>query len=139
MSQIRSSGSLIERRLYAIVRATLGKRTRIVRNAPLLGRPDLFVPSLRLVIFADGCFYHCCPQHGRVPKSNREYWEPKLARNVSRDNARRRKLRQGGLAVWRIWEHSLEGRALARTSVHLRARLTSRKALLADRSKRSSG
>jgi len=25
-------------------------------------------------VFVDGCFWHCCPAHGRPPKTNRSYW-----------------------------------------------------------------
>ena len=78
MSQIRSAGTIPEKRLYVLVREALGFRWRIDLNARALpGQPDLFVPSLRLVLFADGCFYHSCPRHGHQPKSNRKYWLPK--------------------------------------------------------------
>src|ERR1035441_964074 len=81
MSRIRSFGTTPERRLYALVRETLGPRWRIDLNTRTLpGQPDVFIPSLRLVLFADGCFYHGCPRHGHQPKSNQEYWLPKLAR-----------------------------------------------------------
>lgn len=116
MSLIRSSGTSPEKILYALVREAIGWRWRIdcnVRNLP--GRPDIVIPALRLVIFADGCFYHKCPVHGHVPKSNSEYWIPKLELNSRRDNRNRRKLRTMGFSVWTIWEHSLEGRSLGRT------------------------
>ncbi len=127
MSRIRSSGTRIELRLYEMVRALLGGRWRIDQNDRALpGAPDVVVPSLRLVILADGCFYHCCPKHGRVPDSNRAYWEPKLAGNVRRDRAHRRALRALGFSVWRFWEHDLEYRGLARTYAVLERRLAKR-------------
>ena len=36
-------------------------------------------------MFVDGCFWHQCPEHGSMPVRNRDYWEPKLRRNVERD------------------------------------------------------
>lgn len=124
MSRIRSSGTQIEDRLYAIVRGILGNRWRIDRNVTQLpGQPDLVVPSLKLAIFADGCFYHCCPKHGHIPKSNRAYWQPKLARNRKRDCSNRRKLRAMGYSVWRVWAHGLKGHAAMRTSLILSKRL----------------
>lgn len=127
MALIRSSGTRIETRLYEMVRAILGGRWRIDQNdRDLPGTPDVVVPSLRLVLLADGCFYHRCPRHGRVPDSNRAYWEPKLARNVQRDRRNRRALRAMGYSVWRFWEHDLEYRGVQRTLAVLERRLAKR-------------
>lgn len=120
MSQIRSEGTGIEASLYALVRQALDYRWRIDRNrTDLPGKPDLVIPRLRIAFFADGCFFHCCPRHGRVPESNRQYWEPKLHRNVQRDLRVRRQLRQEGFSVWRIWEHELKT-ATSRSRARLR-------------------
>ena len=54
MSRIRSAGTTPERRLYVLVREALDFRWRIDLNARALpGQPDLFIPSLRLALFAD--------------------------------------------------------------------------------------
>lgn len=128
MSKIRSSGTTPENKLHLMVRSIIGHRWRIdLNDKDLPGKPDLVVPSLHLVVFADGCFYHQCPKHGRIPDSNREYWEPKLRRNVARDRANRRRLRALGYSVWRVWEHDLRSKAaMARTHRHLTSRLTRR-------------
>ena len=116
MSRIRSVGTTPERRLYLLVRETLGARWRIDLNArDLPGQLDVFIPSLHLVLFADGCFYHGCPRHGHRPKSNRKYWLPKLARNQKRDLANRKALRAMGCMVWAFWEHELRGKELEKT------------------------
>jgi DNA mismatch endonuclease, patch repair protein len=116
MSRIRSKGTKTEETLYRGVRAILGRRRRIDRNCAFLpGKPDLFIPSFGLAIFVDGCFYHGCPLHGHIPKSNAEYWAPKIERNMARDTSTRRKLRRIGYRVWRFWEHDLEGRKTERT------------------------
>ena len=123
MAQIRSSGTKPENRLYELVRAAIGRRRRIDRNAKeILGCPDLYIPSFRLAIFLDGCFYHGCPVHGHIPKSNEEYWAPKIARNISRDKSNTHKLRHMGYRVWRFWEHSVEGKKAAATALVLRRR-----------------
>lgn len=124
MSRIRSSGTSPELRLHAMVREILGHRRRVDLNVTRLpGQPDILIPSLRLAIFADGCFYHNCPVHGHQPKSNETYWTPKLARTTRRDKANRRKLRSLGYAVWRFWEHDFKGRDVERTYRSLRIRL----------------
>lgn len=115
MSNIRAHGSKPEERLYRLVRVILGHRWRIDRNVETLpGRPDVVVPSLRLILLADGCFFHMCPKHGRIPDTNTQYWKPKLERNVERDRQNREALRRRGYAVWRVWEHDLRGTRLER-------------------------
>lgn len=127
MSRIRSTGTKPEAVLYDMAREALGPRWRIDRHrSDLPGRPDIVIPSLRLAVFVDGCFFHHCPQHGRIPDSNRSYWEPKLAGNVARDGRNRRALRRGGWSVHRFWEHDLKtvrareqaARRIARTITH---------------------
>lgn len=109
MSRIRSTGTTPENQLFELTVEVLGRRRKIVRNAEQWeGKPDIWIPSLQLVFFADGCFFHGCPQHCRMPATNRDYWEKKIARNQQRDRRCRRRLRQLGFAVWRFWEHDLK-------------------------------
>jgi DNA mismatch endonuclease, patch repair protein len=77
-------------------------------------RPDIAFTARRVAVFVDGCFWHCCPQHGTQPANNAWYWEPKLARNVARDRAADAALCAAGWSVVRIWEHeSLEAAVAA--------------------------
>ena len=109
MSKIRSSGTKPEAAAYLVFRAILGYRWRIETHNPgILGQPDLFIPSLSLVVFVDGCFYHGCPIHGHIPKTHKKYWAPKLERTAKRDRRYRAKLRKQGYAVWHLWEHDLK-------------------------------
>lgn len=74
------------------------------------GRPDFYFPSQRLVLFIDGCFWHCCPTcHRRTPRNNADFWSRKLEANRKRDNRVRRALRAQGYHVMRVWEHQLRG------------------------------
>jgi len=107
MAAIRSKGNkATELRLVAILRATGIRGWR--RHQPLPGRPDFVFRRERLVIFVDGCFWHGCPRHFRMPKSNREYWERKLGRNIRRDRGNNKSLRKAGWQVLRFWQHSLD-------------------------------
>lgn len=127
MSRIRSTGTTPEVLLYQIVRLSLGHRWRIRRNVrDLPGQPDIFVPTLSLVVFADGCFFHRCPEHGRIPETNRSYWGPKLAGNVRRDIQNDEKLRSLGYSVWRYWEHDFRGKNLSATRKKIADRLNQR-------------
>lgn len=68
-------------------------------------RADIVFTARRVVVFFDGCFWHACPTHGRNPTANQDYWGPKLARNVERDELNRAALEREGWRVVRIWEH----------------------------------
>jgi DNA mismatch endonuclease (patch repair protein) len=107
MAAIRSSGTSPELRLAVALKALFPRRRIVERPRELPGRPDFYLPGLSLAIFADGCFWHCCPEHGRVPGDNREYWEPKLARNAARDREAGKALRRLGIRPVRLWEHEL--------------------------------
>jgi DNA mismatch endonuclease, patch repair protein len=76
-------------------------------------RPDIAFTARRVAIFVDGCFWHCCPEHGSQPANNTWYWEPKLARNVERDRAADAALDAAGWRVVRIWEHEALDDAVA--------------------------
>lgn len=88
---------------------SLGYRFRLHRK-DLPGVPDLVFPSKRKIIFVHGCFWHGHPCRGepRLPKTNRDYWVPKIARNVERDGAHLRELDCLGWDVLTIWECELK-------------------------------
>jgi DNA mismatch endonuclease (patch repair protein) len=107
MAAIRSKGNKrTELKLASIFRGYGIKGWR--RHPPLPGRPDFLFSRQRLVVFVDGCFWHGCRWHCRMPKSRGEYWAPKIARNKARDIESGKKLRKLGWRVYRIWEHSLK-------------------------------
>lgn len=53
-----------------------------VRTLP--GWPDLASKSARVAVFVDGCFWHKCPKHYRIPKTRTEFWTKKVSRNVEK-------------------------------------------------------
>jgi DNA mismatch endonuclease (patch repair protein) len=121
MRQVRSrANKATELRLVELLRAAGLKGWR--RHAPIPGRPDFIFRAQRVAIFVDGCFWHGCKRHCRMPASNQTYWNAKIARNVARDRATTRKLRALGWQVIRIWEHELKtspNQAVARIAVAL--------------------
>ena len=72
----------------------------------LPGKPDLVFPRLSKIIEVRGCFWHqhpwCIDAH--IPQTRREYWEPKLNRNIERDRLNLRQLRKLGYRVLIVWE-----------------------------------
>jgi len=77
-------------------------------------RPDIVFTRRRLAVFIDGCFWHCCPEHGNLPRANNAYWAAKLERNVARDTRVDRALQEAGWAVLRLWEHLESEEAVGR-------------------------
>ncbi|MBI5355312.1 MAG: very short patch repair endonuclease [Candidatus Aenigmarchaeota archaeon] len=69
---------------------------------------DIAFPKKKVAIFVDGCFWHQCPWHSHLPKSNKRYWVPKLKRNVERDKRKNNAIKKEGWKVVRVWEHSLK-------------------------------
>lgn len=57
------------------------------------------------MVLVDGCFWHSCPEHGTLPRANRDWWVWKLEHNRERDADTDRRLHDLGWAVVRIWEH----------------------------------
>jgi DNA mismatch endonuclease (patch repair protein) len=106
MSRVRSQGNkATELRLVQLFRTH--KITGWRRNAKLFGKPDFVFPTERVAVFVDGCFWHKCPVHGGVPRSNRTFWLKKLSSNQERDRHVARQLEASGWHVVRIWQHDL--------------------------------
>ena len=82
---------------------------RFRRNVEsLFGKPDISIKSKRIVIFIDSCFWHGCELHCRVPKSNTEYWNAKINRNIKRDIFVTSHYRELSWRILRVWEHELK-------------------------------
>lgn len=75
----------------------------------LPGRPDVVFVGCRKVIFIHGCFWHShgCKVGSREPKSNRDYWLPKIKRNRVRDAEHLISLQGLGWSVLTVWECEL--------------------------------
>jgi len=127
MSSIRSTGSKAEARLEEILNKIFKGELVLPHPDGIPGKPDCSVPSLSLLAFADGCFWHGCPVHGRIPDDNHDYWETKIARNRARDRFVTRELRSLGFHVVRLWDHELKDGLSATRKI----RRVKRKALLA--------
>jgi DNA mismatch endonuclease, patch repair protein len=66
---------------------------------------DIVFPTPRLAVFIDGCFWHGCPEHHTVARTNADYWSSKVERNRNRDKETDVLLADAGWTVLRIWEH----------------------------------
>ena len=127
MSAVRSGGN----RATELVLVKLLRNNGISgwrRRVTLPGKPDFIFHKQRVAIFVDGCFWHGCSKHCRMPHGNRDYWQAKIGGNKARDQIVRRALRRAGWRVLRIWEHELarknEKRLLRRIQRALDANFT---------------
>ena len=106
MTNIRSTNTKIEKDVTKAV-WNLGYRFR--KNVKTLpGKPDIAIQKYKIVIFLDSCFWHKCPEHFKKPKSNLEYWEPKIKRNIERDSQINQYYKDHNWHILRIWEHEIK-------------------------------
>lgn len=105
MSRIRSVSGM-ERRARPL--ATLAAGCRL-RHQPkgVFGRPDYASKSRKVAVFVDGCWFHSCPRHFTMPKTNRPFWRRKFKRNVERRREVSAVLKGDGWKIMRIWEHEV--------------------------------
>lgn len=95
-----------------------------VNDQRLPGRPDVAFTRARVAVFVDGCFWHRCPEHGTLPRHNRDWWLAKLDRNVTRDRSKDAALGGLGWTVLHVWEHEAAEAAADRIEAAWRQALT---------------
>ena len=108
MSKIKSQNTQPEIKLRKYL-WNIGYRYRLnVSN--LAGKPDIVISKLKLIIFIDGEFWHGYKwkEKKKKIKANRQYWIPKIERNMKRDKKYNQILRQNGWTVLRFWEHQIK-------------------------------
>ena len=84
---------------------------------------DIAFTGKKIAVFVDGCFWHGCPLHGHIPKSNKAYWVPKLRKNKERAKKKNARLKATGWKPLHIWEHELKNpkKAIAKIKKALRS------------------
>jgi DNA mismatch endonuclease, patch repair protein len=109
MSGIRSKNTQPEKRIRSLLHA-LGFRYRL-HAAVMPGKPDLVFSRYRSVIFVHGCFWHGhnCPLF-KMPATRSEFWEAKINKNRTNDQAATEALHDLGWRVAIVWECALRGR-----------------------------
>lgn len=66
---------------------------------------DIAFTRARLAVYVDGCFWHGCPEHHSLPRTNSTWWTWKVELNRTRDADTNRELEDAGWTVLRFWEH----------------------------------
>jgi len=107
MSHNRSRNTSIE---VLLRKALWHKGIRYRKNVKALpGCPDIAITKYKVAIFCDGEFWHGknWKKLKETIKTNRDYWIPKLERNITRDNANEKKLENMGWVVLRFWGNEI--------------------------------
>lgn len=106
MKNIRSQWTSIELFIHNYLK---GNKIKHEMHPDINGSPDLIIKDKKTAIFIHGCFWHKCPKCYKEPKSNKEYWLPKIDKNVKRDRRNTNSLKKQGFKVITYWEHDLKG------------------------------
>lgn len=90
----------------------------------LIGKPDIALKKYKTVIFIDGEYWHGHNWEERREKikTNREFWIPKIERNMQRDQEVNQALKEKGYTVFRFWETEVKnnlGDCLEEVLTHL--------------------
>jgi len=112
-SEIMSQISGTETKPEILVRKYLfSKGFRFRKNDKRLpGRPDIVLPKYKTVIFIHGCFWHghhC--KAGKLPETNKEFWENKINSNMERDKKNQHKLEKLGWKIIIAWQCKLKNK-----------------------------
>ena len=99
------------------------RKDHLLRCGKARVRADVVFTRALVAVFVDGCFWHGCPEHQRIPQRNIDYWAPKLQANIARDRRVDAALIFAGWHVERLWEHEDPEDAAARTEAVVRTRL----------------
>ncbi len=74
----------------------------------IAGTPDICIKKYKMAVFCDSEFWHGkMLKEGKYPKTNTNYWVPKLKRNAERDELVNKKLLNSGWTVIRFWEKDI--------------------------------
>lgn len=108
MSRIKNKDTKPEEKLRKALFAD-GFRYR-KNDKRLPGKPDIYLPKYKTVIFVNGCFWHghegC--KYFVMPKSNVDFWTVKINGNIERDKRTESALKSAGYNVITVWECQLK-------------------------------
>jgi DNA mismatch endonuclease (patch repair protein) len=108
MRRIRSKDTGPELAVRKLLR-NLGFTGYRLHRKDLPGKPDIAFIGRKKAVLIHGCFWHGhdCKEGLRKPKSNQDYWLPKIERNQQRDAQHLAELERLGWSVLTVWECEL--------------------------------
>ena len=108
MSRIRCKDTAIELSLRKELWSRGLRYRKNVKSIP--GKPDIAFIGKKIAVFCDSEFWHGFDWDNRKQeiKTNREYWIPKIERNMERDSEVNSILAQDGWVVIRFWGKQIQ-------------------------------
>lgn len=103
MKAIKNKGSRIE---VMLQKELWHRGLRYRKNAAnVYGKPDIVFIGKKVAVFCDSEFFHGYDWENKRNeiKSNRDFWLPKIERNIQRDIEVTEKLKSEGWTVIRFW------------------------------------
>lgn len=103
MQSIKSKNTVEEIRF---AKALWHEGIRYRKNSnTIFGKPDISIKRYKIAIFIDGEFFHGenWEQRKKQIGTNRDYWIPKIEKNMKRDKEVNRVLLSEGWIVLRFW------------------------------------
>ncbi len=108
MKAIKNKDSQIELKLR---RELFRKGYRYRKNCTnIFGKPDIVFLKEKIAIFCDSEFWHGYDWENQKARihSRREFWIPKIERNIERDKEVRKYLETDGYIVLRFWGNHIK-------------------------------
>lgn len=104
MSRIRSKNTKPEIAVRKMLHQN-GIRYRL-HAGDLPGKPDISNKKKKFAVFINGCFWHQHPgcRRATVPKTNADYWKPKLKKNSMKVIDDVKIIQRMGYSAFTIWE-----------------------------------
>lgn len=108
MKQVKNKDSKIE---IMLRRELWSRGIRYRKNVKTVtGKPDIAFIGKKIAVFIDGEFWHGYNWEVRKNdfKTNREFWIPKIERNMERDKEVTKALQESGWTVIRFWGNEIK-------------------------------
>jgi DNA mismatch endonuclease (patch repair protein) len=108
MHQVKNKDSVIE---LTLRKELWSRGIRYRKNVSrVLGKPDIAFLGKKIAVFCDSEFWHGFnwEEKQNEIKSNRDFWIPKIERNIERDREVNAALEADGWIVLRFWGNDIK-------------------------------
>lgn len=108
MQAIKNKNTKIE---FLLRKELWSRGLRYQKNSKkVFGKPDIVFIGKKVAVFCDSEFFHGYDWENKQKeiKSNRDFWIPKIERNMQRDKEVNKTLEKSGWTVLRFWGNDIK-------------------------------